>query len=222
MISPKLSKNENERVAALDSYSIFHSPPEKEYDDITKLASYVCETPMSHISFINSDVQWEKSYLGIEGGETRREITFCGHTILDKKKPLIISDARIDIRFHDNPFVKDEPHIVFYAGFPLVNPEGHALGTLCVLDNEPRELNENQIEAIEEQNKKLKEIAWLQSHVLRAPLARMMGLIELIKIDTKEIPEELHFYLDEILNSSHEFDNIIKEISKKSSFLTEE
>ncbi|GAA4281315.1 sensor histidine kinase [Gaetbulibacter aestuarii] len=148
MITPKLSENERERLVALNSYRILHTPPEKEYDEITKLASLICNAPTSHISFMDSDNQWTKSCLGMDGKDIKRELTFCGHTILNKIEPLIIPDTSKDIRFHDNPFVKGDPYFAFYAGFPLVNPEGHSLGTLCVLDKEPRELDSDQIMAL--------------------------------------------------------------------------
>lgn len=149
MIIPELPQNESSRLTALNSYAILDTLPEKEYDEITALASMICNTPMSLISLIDKDRQWFKSSQGVATTETPREFAFCAHAINSKNQTLIVNDARKDKRFQDNPLVTADPNVVFYAGVPLTNPEGHPLGTLCVLDTEPKQLTQEQQKALE-------------------------------------------------------------------------
>lgn len=148
MIKPLLPINEAERINALNEYNILDTLAESEFDDITKFASHICGTPISLISLIDSDRQWLKSHHGLEVTETPRDIAFCAHAINNPNEMLIIPDSRQDIRFADNPLVTGDPHIVFYAGVPLVTPSGFAMGTLCVLDNKPNTLTEDQIHTL--------------------------------------------------------------------------
>lgn len=139
--------NEAERLAALEEYQILDTAIEQSYDDITALAAHICQVPISMISLVDSNRQWFKSKVGLEQQETPRDIAFCAHAILDHE-PLIVRDATKDRRFARNPLVKGEPHIRFYAGFPLVNPDGLALGTLCAVDRKPHRLSPEQQEAM--------------------------------------------------------------------------
>lgn len=141
MIAPKIPHNEAIRSKALKSFSILDTFSEKEFNEITLLASIICETPMSLISIIDGDRQWFKSKVGIDIDETSREISFCGHAILNDGQLFTIEDSRLDERFYDNPLVLGLPNVVFYAGAPLVTSEGLSLGTLCVLDNKPKTLS---------------------------------------------------------------------------------
>jgi len=143
-----LPTHESERLAALKSYQVLDTAGEQSYDDITALAAHICEVPIAMISLVDEARQWFKSKVGLEQQETSREIAFCAHAIL-KHEPLIVRDAVKDCRFSENPLVTGEPHIRFYAGFPLVNPEGLALGTLCVVDREPRQLSTGQDKAMQ-------------------------------------------------------------------------
>lgn len=143
------TETENARVVALNSYAILDTLPEKEYDDITFLASMICDTPMALISLIDKDRQWLKSNHGFDKKETPREFAFCAHAINDKDNTFVVNDARIDERFQDNPMVTSDPNLVFYAGVPLKTPEGHPIGTLCVLDVKPKVFTESQKKALE-------------------------------------------------------------------------
>ncbi|GAP97373.1 GAF domain-containing protein [Leptolyngbya sp. NIES-2104] len=139
--------HEADRLEALKQYQILDTPPEQTYDDFTLLASYICEVPIALISLVDSERQWFKSKVGLEVNETPRDVAFCNTTILSPEI-LIVSDALLDQRFATNPLVTDEPRIRFYAGAPLVTPEGHILGSLCVIDRKPRELSEVQKTAL--------------------------------------------------------------------------
>ncbi|HEY5758674.1 MAG TPA: ATP-binding protein [Steroidobacter sp.] len=140
--------NEPSRLLALQSYEIMDSGQELRYDDITLLASRICHTPMALITLINEDRQWFKSKVGLDGTETPRELAFCAHAICEPDKVLTVADARIDDRFSANPYVTGDPHVRFYAGAPLLSADGHALGTLCVIDREPRHLEPEQKDAL--------------------------------------------------------------------------
>ena len=145
-----LPENEEARLAALRDYEILDTPAEQEYDDITFLAAQICGTPMASIALIDEERSWSKSLVGVDIPNAPREHAFCAHTILHSSpEPMVVPDARLDERFSDNPYVTDEPFIRFYAGAPLLTRENLALGTLCVIDREPRELTSQQLDALE-------------------------------------------------------------------------
>lgn len=143
-----LPNNEAERLAALKEYRILDTGTEQPYDDITALAAHICQVPIATISLLDEARQWFKAKVGMARMQTPREIAFCAHTIL-QRKPLVVRDARKDRRFANNALVTGEPHIRFYAGFPLVSQEGLALGTLCAMDRKPRELSARQEKAMQ-------------------------------------------------------------------------
>ena len=145
----KLPDNETNRLEALVSYNILDTPPEIDYDEITQLAATICNCPISAISLIDEDRQWFKSAIGLGVNFTAREISFCTHAIVEPNKIFIIPDATLDQKFVHNPLVTGDPHIKFYAGSPLVTKSGFALGTICVIDIIPKNLNEEQLKALE-------------------------------------------------------------------------
>ncbi|MCC5613027.1 GAF domain-containing protein, partial [Nostoc sp. CHAB 5834] len=145
MKSASLPANEETRLQALVDYKLLDTAPESIYDDVTRMASEICRTPISLISLVDADRQWFKSKLGVKGDETPREQSFCAHAILEPNEIFIVPDARQDDRFSDNPLTTGSPHVVFYAGVPLTDDEGNSLGSLCVIDTRPRILTDNQL-----------------------------------------------------------------------------
>jgi PAS domain S-box-containing protein len=143
MIPAQIPENEIDRLRALLQYDIMDSFAEEAFDDLTALASQICETPIALISLVDEKRQWFKSKVGLNVNETKREHSFCGHTIL-QNDVLEVKDAIMDPNFKDNPLVTSNPNIRFYAGMPLTDRDGFNLGTLCVIDQKPRVLNEAQ------------------------------------------------------------------------------
>ena len=199
MISALLPKTEEERLKELYSYDILDTADEKEFDDLTQLASDICGTPIALISLVDPDRQWFKSKVGIDAVETSRDIAFCAHAIL-QKDIFEVEDTLDDSRFSDNPLVTDGPKIRSYAGTPLITPNGHALGTLCTISDKPKKLSSKQRRALEvlgnevvsrlELKKKIKELKKASdfksmflsnvSHEIRTPMNGVIGLTDLL------------------------------------------
>lgn len=199
MQSAPLPFDEEARLAKLRSYDILDTLDEKEYDDIVRLVAQICETPMANVSFVDRDRQWFKSVVGLEDRQTPREVAFCGHTILGDKL-LVVPDAKADERFFDNPLVIRIPGIRFYAGMPLITPDGYRLGALCAIDSVPRSLTPEQLQALETlshhvvnllelraQRRSLEELSGLKTrmmaimaHDLRSPMAAVASAITLL------------------------------------------
>jgi len=143
-----LPANEKDRLAALYRYQILDTGAEQVFDDFTTLASRICQSPIALISFVDETRQWFKAKCGIAANETSREVSFCAHALLQPDDLLIVPNALDDERFAQNPLVTSNPHIRFYAGAPLVTPEGYPLGTICVIDRVSRQLEPEQQDAL--------------------------------------------------------------------------
>src|SRR5215469_18429315 len=142
-----IATNEAKRLKVLWQYDVLDTVPEEVFDDLTELAARICEAPIALISLVDENRQWFKSKVGISVNETSRDISFCAHAIRQHEL-FIIPDATQDLRFAKNPLVTSDPKIRFYAGAPLITPDGHALGSLCVIDKVPRELRPEQKQAL--------------------------------------------------------------------------
>ena len=141
--------DEAARLAALHATGIVDTAPEAVFDRLTWLASQLTDCPMALVSLLTSERQWFKARTGLEATETPREWAFCSHAIMEDD-PFVVEDAQRDVRFADNPLVTGDPHIRFYGGVALRDAEGHAFGTLCVLDREPRRLRAHELRALRE------------------------------------------------------------------------
>lgn len=229
MKTPPIPHNETERLQALLDYSILDSLPEAEYEDITRLASEICGTPISSIGLIDDNRQWFKSKVGFEGDQTSRENSFCGHAIVEPDKVFTVTDSRTDERFHDHPAVTGDPHVVFYMGVPLVNPEGFAVGALCVVDDKPRELTPQQIAALKAlskqvvtlfelrksklkleklandlktRNVELERFAQVAAHDIKSPLSNISSLAQILITDYARVLDPAAIELLNMLDSS--------------------
>ncbi len=216
MIAPQKPINESKRLEVLKSYKLLDTLPEDAYDTITKLASHICNTPISLVTLLDADRNFLKSRRGIDMSESPRDISFCGHAILTEDPIFIVEDARLDKRFQDNPLVKDFKAI-FYAGVPLRTSDGYALGTLCVYDHKPRTLSLEEQDALRglakqtvllfearkrnidlaasenetaQRNDRLEDFARLVAHDLKSPLASIEGLLNLLKEDYLDSNDE--------------------------------
>lgn len=148
MFSAPIPENDAARLATLRRYDILDTQPEQGYDDVTALATHICGTPFSTITLVDRDRQWFKSEAGFGTNETGRADGFCACALLSRDT-LIVEDTLLDPRFAENLFVLGGPQIRFYAGAPLVAPNGHILGTVCVFDTKPRVLTPPQIAALQ-------------------------------------------------------------------------
>ncbi len=139
--------NEPQRLAALQGYEVLDTPPEPAFDRITALLALLLDMPVTLVSLVDADRQWFKSRVGMPIVETPRALAFCGYTILSDAL-FVVEDTHLDQRFHDHPMVTERPGLRFYAGAPLVTPEGLRIGSLCAIDNRPRQLTEREQQII--------------------------------------------------------------------------
>ncbi|HUT88913.1 MAG TPA: SpoIIE family protein phosphatase [Thermoguttaceae bacterium] len=144
MITAPIPHDEAERLADLRALRLLDTPPEERFDRLVELASAVFQVPISYVALVDSDRQWFKAKCGLVADQTGRDVSFCGHAIL-QDQPLVVPDASADERFRDNPLVVDEPGVRFYAGCPLRGPSGFKVGTFCIADTQPRELDDAEL-----------------------------------------------------------------------------
>ena len=144
-----IPENEISRLKALQEYKVMDTLPEQAYDNFTKLASIICNTPIALITLLDEERQWFKSRIGLERTELPRENAICNHTIMTLDDITVVNDATQDRRFASNLLVAVEPNIRFYAGAPLVTSTGEALGTICVMDDKPRGITQDQLDALQ-------------------------------------------------------------------------
>ncbi|KAF7769490.1 hypothetical protein PUND_a0619 [Pseudoalteromonas undina] len=198
MIKASTPEDELSRLKDLYEYDVLDTEAEKSFDDLTQLASDICETPISLISLVDPDRQWFKSKQGIDVDETARDISFCSHAILENQV-FEVQNALTDTRFHDNPLVTNDPNIRFYAGAPLITPRGNAIGTLCVISDKPKKLSSKQINALTVLSKEV--IAQLE---LRLNNKKLVMALEKQKAHNKQL-EKLKEEADTANNTKSKF-----------------
>ena len=237
MIAATAPQNETGRLKALAEYNILDTLPEAEFDDITLIASEICGVPISLITLVDEKRQWFKSHHGLDVLETPRDQSFCAHAINTPGEIFMVPDAKNDERFSDNPLVTGDPYIVFYAGVPLVNPEGLPLGTLCVIDRHLKKLNKGQLQALQslgrqvvsllelkrnvlQLNQKQKELedayedlekfSYIASHDLKSPLNNIISLATLLTdLYEDKLDEEGNEYLGYITDSANQLTQLV-------------
>ncbi len=243
MITAPRPDNEKARVENLYTYDIVDSLPEEEYDNITKIASDICGTPVSLITTMEEERQWIKSAVGTDVTEVPRDISFCSH-LLTNGEDIIFKDLRRNADFTDHPMVAGPLQVGFYAGVPVFSVEGYPIATLCVLDNEPRELTEKQIKSLQalakqvavllklrktlrqtEQlnrelqtaNDNLESFNYMVTHDLKTPLREIRNYLEAVQEDFGEVlPEEVRGIFGKVSETSAHMDNLIEDLTKLS------
>lgn len=225
--------DESARLRALLEYDVLDTEAEKVFDDLTLLASKICGTPIALISLIDPDRQWFKSKVGLDANETSRDIAFCAHAI-HQQHIFEVSDTLQDIRFFDNPLVTSQPSIRFYAGIPLITPQGYAIGTLCAIDNQPKTLTCGQRQALEtlgrsvmanlelrkknrqliEANQHKTEFLSNMSHELRTPLNAIIGFSQLMldEVEQHNVSAKFTRYLEHMDYSGKRLLSIINAV----------
>ncbi len=221
MISAEIPEDESQRLQALYNYEILDTEAEEVFDNLTLLASQICETPIALISLIDPNRQWFKSKVGLDAEETSRDIAFCAHAI-NQTEVFEVCDTLEDLRFRDNPLVTSEPNIRFYAGSPLISPEGYAIGTLCAISDKPKQLSEPQKNALQvlanevisqlELRRKIQQVSTANerktdfltkvSHELRTPLNAIISFSQLMVNDSSIDLNEKHQRYLQHLDSS--------------------
>lgn len=234
----RVPEDETERLQALEDYAILDTAPEPAFDDLTALASALCETPIALFSLIDHDRQWFKAGVGIDVQEMDREVAFCSYTILEEDV-LVVEDTHQDPRFAKNPLVLEEPFIRFYAGAPLITSDGFKLGSLCIIDRKPRTLPSAKRELLKglarqavaqlEFRRHLQELGGLNrskdqlltliSHDLRGPLQGVLGFAHLLRQQLgDEGSAKLLQFTDHILDSAQQVQDMLNRLLELAHF----
>ena len=233
-----IPENEQARIRALLQYGILDTEAEAEYDGFVKLASYICQTPIALISLVDPTRQWFKAKVGCSAPETSRDIAFCAHAIL-QSDVFVVHDTLTDSRFVDNPLVTGDPNIRFYAGAPLITPEGLAIGTLCAIDRSPRDLTDEQMTALQflaqqvvtqlELRRHTKELQQLLesknklfhilSHDLRSPFNGILAFSQTLAEEAESLSrEEIQDFSQTVLTSAEQFMHLVDNLLQCSRF----
>lgn len=229
MIIAEKHPNETLRIDYLTSLNILDTLPESDYDNLTQIATHICGTSISLVSLVDNERQWFKSKVGLDVEETHRDLSFCAHAINEKDPIFIVEDATKDIRFHDNPLVVGDAKLVFYAGVPLTNSNDLPIGTLCVIDNEPKILSDCQKNALmalakqvvnlltlrkqnisltktllqlEQKNKELENFSTIAAHDLKSPLVGITSVAKLLSESYQNKIDSEGVYMLDLLSKS--------------------
>jgi len=231
MISGKIPANENERLSWLKDLDILDTLEEKPYDDLTHIASQICDVPIALVSLIDETRQWFKSHHGLDATETPRELAFCGHAI-NQDEVFVIEDADHDERFHDNPLVTEAPYVKFYAGAPLIMDNNIRIGTLCVIDNHARKMTDDQKESLaalarqvvsqlqlrlkikemHDLDKAKDEFLSMVSHELRTPLTSLKGSLGILNYQADSLSDAMKPMMDIAVRNADQLLVIVNDI----------
>ena len=232
MITAPFHPKEQQRIEELMHYDVLDTEGEQAFDELTQLASAICGTSISLISLVDEERQWFKSRVGLDATETPRDLAFCAHAIL-QEGVFEVCNAKEDERFSDNPLVTQDPDISFYAGAPLVSPSGMPIGTLCVIDQQPKKLSAQQSQALTtlahqvisqlelrlhnrqlmRMQKEQEQFFAAMAHDLRSPFSGILGLSKMLakKADTIS-SEQLQVASKAILDSSMNVYQLLDEL----------
>ena len=230
----RIPENEPSRLAALYGYNVLDTEQEGIFDELTDLAASLFDAPIALISLIDESRQWFKSRVGLDAKQTSRDVAFCSHAIL-QPEVFVLPDTLNDKRFADNPLVTGPPHIRFYAGAPLFTADGHGLGTLCIIDREPREISKKQqkflstlrthvlkllelrrlTRELDVSHRELESFSYSISHELRSPLRAISGYSQILLDDfTDNLNSEAKNMLERIRHAGEQMDHVTSDIVK--------